>query len=178
MERTTRRRGSDIRIASVNDERSDGNGRRFTSRLNEPESRSVPELLRELSREGGDLVRQEIALARAEMTEKVETFRRSSVSMAIGGALMLGALLLFVLAVNHGLTAILAQAMALEVAVWLAPLILSVVLLGSGWAVFKGGKERIAEEGLTPEATRETLEEDQRWARRKVHEVKEEIRHG
>lgn len=156
---------------------SNGDGRRFTNRIS-GDTRSVPQLLRELSQEGADLVRQEFALAKAEMEEKVTVFRRSSVSMAIGGALLLASLLIFVQAVNYGLTALFAQFMALDIAVWLAPLILAVALAAIGWGVFKGGKERMQEEGIAPHETQETLEEDQIWARRKAHEVKEEIRHG
>jgi hypothetical protein len=144
----------------------------------ETDGRSVPELIRELSREGADLVRQEVSLAKAELNEKVLTYREASVGMALGGALLLAALLLFVQAVNHGLTTLLAQAMDLDIAIWLAPLILALVLAGIGWGVFAGGKKRMAEEGIVPEATKQTLVEDKRWASRKVREVKEEIRNG
>lgn len=153
-------------------------GRTFTNRISGVQGRSVPELLRELSSEGAELVRKELQLARAEMTEKAETFRRSTVSMAVGGAVLLAALLMFAQAVNYALTALLAQAMSVGIAVWLAPLILAIGLGVIGWGVFKGGKERISEEGITPTATKQTLEQDQAWARRKVHDVKEEIRHG
>ena len=144
----------------------------------ETDGRSVPELIRELSREGADLVRQEVSLAKAELNEKVDTYRESAVSMAIGGALLLAALLMFAQAVNHGLTALLAQGMDLEIAVWLAPLLLALALAAIGWGVFSGGRKKMAEEGIVPEATRETLIEDKRWASRKVREVREEIDNG
>jgi hypothetical protein len=144
----------------------------------ESDARSVPDLIRELSREGADLVRHEVSLAKAELSEKVDSYRDSAVKMAIGGAVLLAALLLFVQAVNHGLTTLLAQVMDLDVAFWLAPLILGLVLAAVGWGVFSDGKARMAEEGLVPEATKETLLEDSRWASRKVREVKEEIGNG
>ena len=60
----------------------------------------------------------------------------------------------------------------------LSPLILTVVLAAIGWGMVAQGKKTMASEGLAPRATRETLQEDARWARGKVHEVKEEMIHG
>jgi hypothetical protein len=148
------------------------------SRSMSSSERSMTELLRTLSHEGADLVRKELALARAEMFEKLETFRSASISMAVGGVLLLGSLMLLLQAVNHGLTALLAQGMDLDIAVWLAPLILCCIVGFIGFGVFKGGKKRMAEESFVPEATMQTLSDDSRWARRKVREVKEDIRHG
>jgi hypothetical protein len=92
--------------------------------------------------------------------------------------LLLASLLLFVQAINYSLTSLLAQAMELEIAVWLAPLILALVLAAVGWGVFAAGKKRMAEEGIAPETTQQTLRDDKRWASRKVREVKEEMKHG
>jgi hypothetical protein len=44
--------------------------------------------------------------------------------------------------------------------------------------VFAAGKKRMAEEGIAPETTQQTLRDDKRWASRKVREVKEEMKHG
>jgi hypothetical protein len=154
-----------------------GNGRRRV-RARATDERSVPELMRDLSQEGSELVRKELALAKAELDETLETWRSGSVTMAVGGGLLLGALLLFVQALNHVLTGLLALALGARVAVWLAPLILAVVVGVIGWGLFQSAKRRIAHRGLVPHATTETLRDDQRWARRKVREIKEEIRHG
>jgi hypothetical protein len=140
--------------------------------------RSLPELLRELSGESAELVRQEVALAKAEMSEKLETFQRSALVMAVGGALMLAALLTALWAVNQALTALLATFMALGVAVWLAPLILTAILAIVGWSMIRGGRERMKEEGLRPERTERTLREDGRWARSKAREIREEMTDG
>jgi hypothetical protein len=140
--------------------------------------RSIPELIRELSSEGADLVRQEIALGKAELSDKLETYRSSSIAMAAGGAVLLAALLLFTQALNNGLIALLAQGMDLEIAVWLAPLILTAVLAAIGWGMISSARKKLAAEGLTPELTKQTLIEDKRWASRKVEDVKEEIKHG
>jgi hypothetical protein len=144
----------------------------------ERDSRSIPELIRELSSEGADLVRQEVALAKTELSEKLDTYRSSMIAMAAGGGVLLAALLLLIQALSNGLTALLAQGMDLEIAVWLAPLILTVVVAAIGWGMISGAKKKMADEGLTPELTKQTLIEDKRWASRKVGDVKEEIKHG
>ena len=142
------------------------------------DGRSVPELVRELSHEGADLVRQEVALAKAEMNEKIDTFQRSMISIAVGGAFLIAALLYGLWAVNSGVTLVLAQFMAPEMAIWLAPLILGAVLALIGWGMIQASKESIKREGLTPQTTKETLRDDTRWARSKASEVKREMKHG
>src|SRR5690606_16190095 len=158
---------------------SSGNGRTLLTETGIPQNgRTMTGLLRELSIESGTLVRQEIALAKAEMREKMDVFQQSMVSMGIGGVLLLAALLTGLWAVNMGLTALLTQVMGVEIAVWLSPLILTVALAAIGWGMIKGGKEKMAQEGIAPRRTASTLEEDKRWAQSKLHEVKEEITHG
>jgi uncharacterized membrane protein YqjE len=136
---------------------------------------SLPDLLRRLSSEGADLVRQEVALARAEVNEKVGVFQRNLLALGAGGALMLAGLLFALWALNTGVVAALVQVMDPDIAIWLSPLILALVLLGAGWGLIAKGKNAIAEEGLMPDETRGSLEEDGRWARRKAEHIKEEV---
>ncbi|TVP45132.1 MAG: hypothetical protein EA350_10010 [Gemmatimonadales bacterium] len=136
---------------------------------------SVPDLLRKLSSEGSELVRQEIALVRAEMLEKVDTVKRNLGAIAAGAGLLLAGLLFALWALNTGVTAALVQVVDAEIAVWLAPLILAVLLLAVGWGLVSKGKDAIAEEGLTPERSRESLRTDKRWAEQKITEAREEV---
>ena len=66
-----------------------------------------------------------IALAKAEMNEKLDVFQRSGVSMAIGGALLMAALLTVLWAVNAAVTTLFAQFMEPAIAVWASPLVLA-----------------------------------------------------
>jgi hypothetical protein len=142
------------------------------------DGRSVADLLRDLSGETVHLVRQELELARAEMREKAEVYQRSAMTLGVGAALLLAALLTGLWALNTGLTALLAQSMDLEIAVWLSPLILAVVLGAMGWGMIGAAKKRMKDEGLMPRQTTTALRDDKRWAQRKAHEIKEEITHG
>src|SRR5437879_3356438 len=90
------------------------------------QDRSVPELMRELAQETGTLVRQELALARAEVTQ---TARRTGIGIGeLGGAAIAA---LFALAC---LTAVAVAALALAMPVWLAALIVA-ALHGAAAAV-------------------------------------------
>ena len=140
--------------------------------------RSMAQLLKELSSESGNLVRQEVELAKAEMREKMHVFQTSMVSIGIGAGLLLAALMTGLWTLNMGLTSLLSQFMDLEIAAWLSPLILTIGMGVAGWMMFSKGKDAMAREGLAPRVTKETLKEDTRWAKAKAHEVKEEMIHG
>ena len=139
------------------------------------DGRSATYLLRELSSEAADLARLELELAKTEIVEKVDVFQRGMKSMIIGGALVLAALLTFLWAANLALTALLAQVVAVDVAVWLSPLLLAVLLGAVGWAMLQGGRDRVSEEGIAPQRTRESLREDREFAKRKAQDVKREL---
>lgn len=138
--------------------------------------RSVPGLVRELSSEAARLVRKEIALARAEMNEKLDRFRSATTSMAVGGALLLAALLTLLWAVNLGLTALLVQWVDPAVAAWLSPLLLALVLGVVGYALVRSGQGAMKDEGWTPEASARSLEQDRRWLQARARGMKEERR--
>ena len=129
---------------------------------------SLGSLVRELAAESRDLVQLEMELAKAETRETLEVYTRNLGAIVVGGALLLAALFMAVVVINRGLTALLAGWLGVEVAVWLAPLVLTVALAGIGWATIQKGRRAIREESLVPEKTIDTLKQDKRWAERKV----------
>lgn len=140
--------------------------------------RSVAGLLRELSADGAALMRQEVALAKAELNRKVDILQRNLLGMAGGVALLLAALLTALWTANRGLTVLLAEVMSGEVAIWLSPLILSVALAITGWSMLSSSKDRLADEGLTPHRTQQSMKANTQWAQDKAHEVKQEMSSG
>jgi Putative Actinobacterial Holin-X, holin superfamily III len=121
-------------------------------------SESTAELVKDLSREVSQLVRQEIALARAEMTQKGK-------QAGIGAGMLSGAAVLG-LAVVGGSMATLILLLDLVMPAWLAALI-ATLLYGAAAAVLGlRGKERITEAGPpAPEQTIESVKEDVQWAK-------------
>ena len=86
-------------------------------RINAARERSIPELLRELSAEMATLVRQELALARAELSEKAKPAKESAGLFGITALFGLGAFL--------AATAFLIALLWLIVPLWAAALIVA-----------------------------------------------------
>jgi uncharacterized membrane protein YqjE len=130
--------------------------------VNEPEPRlreqSMGELFKQLSSEMSTLVRQELRLAQAEMTQKG---RRAGVGAGMfGGAGIMGVMAL------GTLSACLIAALAEAMHVWLAALIVTAVYAAVAGALAMRGKERIAHATPpVPEETVETVKEDVQWAK-------------
>lgn len=132
------------------------------------DDRSIVDLLKELTTEGRTLAQEEVRLAKTEISEKLEVFQRNLVYIGIGAALLVATVILLVETLGRGLTALLADAVGLETAVWLAPLILAVVIGLVGWALISKGRSTIRSEGVVPRDTVNTLKRDAQWAERKV----------
>lgn len=132
------------------------------------EQRSLGQILKELSSETSTLLRQEVDLAKTEMSEKASRVGSNLGSVAVGGAVtFLGALALLY-AVVAGLTSLFDQFMDLEVAVWLAPLIVGIALAVVGYGLIKKALETLKHESLTPQRTTESLQENKEWLKSKI----------
>jgi MFS family permease len=130
-----------------------GNGRQEDLR-----GQPVGELVKQLSEQTSTLVRQEIELAKTELSERGKV-------MGAGAGLLGGAGLIGVLAAG-ALTTFLILLLAEAMDAWVAALIVAVVY-GAGAALLAlKGRDRIRE-GMppAPEQTVESVKEDVRWAK-------------
>jgi Putative Actinobacterial Holin-X, holin superfamily III len=132
------------------------------AQANDPDPRlreqSMGELFKELSNELSTLVRQELKLAQAEMTEKGK-------KAGIGAGMFGGAGIAGLLALGT-LTACLIAALSKGMDVWLAALIVTVVYGAVAGVLALSGKKRVAEATPpVPEQTVETVKEDVQWAK-------------
>ncbi len=120
--------------------------------------RPVGELLKELSTQTSTLVRQELELAKAEMTEKGK-------QAGLGAGMLGGAGLFGVLALG-ALTACIIAALATGMDVWVAALIVTVVYAVIAGVLALLGKKK-AREAVppAPEQAIESTKEDVQWAR-------------
>jgi hypothetical protein len=125
---------------------------------NELRERPIGEVAKELTSDLSLLVRQEIDLAKAEMTEKGRT--------AAPGLGMFGGAGIVAICAAGAITAFLVLVFSLFLPDWAAALIVGGALLAVALVLIKQGKERIAEAGKpVPEQTIETVKEDVEWAR-------------
>lgn len=128
--------------------------------------RPLGELLRSLSRDAAHLVRQEIALARAEVRRNVRAAARDSALIVLGGtvAALGGLVLLAALVVAAG--DLLGDRYAL------GALLVGLVLLAIGGGLAFAGARKARSAPLAPAETLATLRETGAWARAEAAQVR------
>ena len=132
------------------------------------DERSIGQLLKELTSETSTLLKQEVDLAKTEMSEKASRVGANLGEVAVGGAVaFLGAIALL-LAVIYGLGAILNNFLSPETASWLAPLIVGGILAAVGYSLIKKALETLKRESITPQRTTQSLQENKEWLKEKI----------
>jgi hypothetical protein len=129
----------------------------------------LPDLIRELRDETATLVGQEIALAKAEISEKGRRLAKDMAYIAAGVALAYAALVLLLLAVRDFLFSGLVEGgVSAGVAIWVSPLIVALVAGVVGWVLVNQGKKKLADEGIAPEKTAQSLRENKTWLKQRI----------
>ena len=139
-----------------------GNGR-LGPDVEEPRvrsGRSVAALLSDLAGETSMLVRQEIALFKAELNEKLAQIGLGAGALAAGGVIAFSGWLALLAAAILGLSHVLAP--------WLSALIIGVFVLAIGVGLALFGKSRLKANALVPRRTLNSLREDEAWIRDRV----------
>ena len=119
------------------------------------DDRSLGELFTDLVQEMTTLVRQEVILAKTELTQKATRVGRDVGFLALGGAVAYAGFLAIVAALIIGLA-------TLGLPWWLAALLVGVVVAGAGYVLVQRGLTALRREDLTPRQTIETLKDDAR----------------
>ncbi len=127
------------------------------------QDRSIGGLIGDLAHETTTLLRKEVELAKSEMTEKIDRLQNATVSMAAGGAVLYAGFLVFLLFAVIAVDAILDNWMNTN---WLAPLIVSVIVLGIGYAMLRSGQKRFEARALMPSRTMRSLQRDASFMQR------------
>ncbi len=131
----------------------------------DPRTLTVPELLARLSRETTFLVRQEIALAKAELAEKG---RHAGL-----GAGLFGGASVFGLGAFGALTACFIAGLATGMPAWFAALIVAVVYgVIAAFMAWRARSEVKRAGSPVPQTTLQTLKEDIEWAKTRPPSVK------
>jgi len=125
------------------------------------DDRSLGELFSDLSRQTSTLVRQEVQLAKTEMSDKATKVGKDVASMAAGGAVAYAGFLAIVAAVILLLAEV--------IPMWLSAFIVGVAVATAGYLLIQRGREAMKHENLAPTQTIETLKEDAEWAKRQTH---------
>jgi hypothetical protein len=152
--------------ASGRDERGpNGRAARVAAEFDKP----IGVLLRDGLDKVRGLLREELRLAKAEVREQAELAGRNLIWIGAGAGLALAAVVILCLALDRGLTVLVSRFMSPEIAVWLVPLLLGLVLAGVGAALIAKGIDTLRRHlNLVPEKTKQSLKEDREWLRQKV----------
>jgi hypothetical protein len=131
--------------------------------------RSLTDLLKDLRDETVRLFRQEIVLAKTEMSDKASRTGRNLGYLAAGGMVAYaGAIILLFAGVVGLYVALVAAGLSHATSGWLAPLIVGAIVLGIGYALVQKALTTLKNESLTPERTVETLQDNKNWIKEKV----------
>lgn len=124
------------------------------------EEPSLGELFASLARDTSNLVRQEVQLAKTEMTQKVTGLGRDAGMIGAGGAVAYAGLLTLIAAIVLGLGELIPY--------WLSALIVGLVVVAIGYFLIQRGRNGLSQADLTPRQTIETLKEDTEWAKDQI----------
>jgi uncharacterized membrane protein YqjE len=116
---------------------------------------SFGELIGFVANESAHLVRDEVALARRELREKLKTVQSAASVVVIGAIAALVAAM--------SLCAAVIIALAELVGPWQSALIVGLILGMAAGVIILFGVSRFKRESLKPEKTIETLEENKEW---------------
>jgi len=125
------------------------------------DDRSLGDLFAELAQETATLVRQEVELARVELSQKASSAARDIASLVVGGAVVYAGFLAIVAALIVGL----ADA---GLPWWLSALVVGLVVAGVGYLLVARARTALQQTDLVPGRTVETLKEDREWAKEQV----------
>lgn len=124
------------------------------------EERSLGDLFSELAAETGTLVRQEVALAQTELTQKATSVGKNVGFLVVGGAVGYAALLAILAAIIIGL--------ANFIPAWSAALIIGIAVGIVAYLLISAALKSLKTTELTPRETVKSLKEDAEWLKNQV----------
>jgi flagellar motor component MotA len=134
------------------------------------EERSLGDLFSELAAETSTLVRQEVALAQTELTQKATSVGKNVGFLVAGGAVGYTALLVILAAVVIGLTQLISKLLDWQIitSAWVAAAIVGLVVGIVAYVLVTSALAKLKTTELTPRQTVETLKEDAEWLKNQV----------
>jgi hypothetical protein len=123
------------------------------------EDRSIGELFGQLTQDMTLLVRQELQLARSEMSEKISRVTSNLISVLAGGFVAYVGALALVAALILGLHEL------ADISPWVSALIVGALFAIAGYVMLNRGLKELKRVDLAPRRTVESLKDDVQWAK-------------
>lgn len=133
-------------------------------RINENRSmdnnKPLGDLFSDLASEMSNLVRQEVELAKVEVSQKAKYVGRNVGYLVVGGAVAYAAMLAVIAAIIMLLDKVMPN--------WGAALLVGVLVGGIGWLLIGKALSALQQADITPRQTVETLKEDATWVKQQI----------
>lgn len=136
------------------------------------ESSTFGSLFSSLTDEVTTLVRNEVQLAQAEMTEKASQATKGVASIAAAGAVMFSGFLVLLAAAVYGLDRVLPD----TTTPWLSALIVGAIVLIIGVILVQAGRKKLQALHLTPDRTMASFRNDKEFAKQHEEQAKEQTK--
>lgn len=124
-------------------------------------SEGIGPMLGGLLKDLQDMVRGEIALARAEIREDVSSAGKGVASLAMAAIFGLTGFIFLMLGTTYVLN--------LWVRMWIAAAIVGVVLLVIALILGMSGKKKLSATSLKPDQTIDSMKENEQWAKQQIN---------
>jgi hypothetical protein len=136
---------------------------------------TIASLLQDLRDETTTLLRQEVALAKVEMTQKAKGLTAQAVKIAVGGFIAYAGLIVLL----FGLADLLAVGLhrmgaSPDLAAWLGPMLVGLIIALIGYFMFSHARKAMAAETIVPERTVDSLRQNKEWAQNKIRNPNEQ----
>ena len=129
----------------------------------------IGSLLADLREEGSTLLRQEVALAKAELGEKAAQAGRSALQVATAGAVAYAGLIVLLIGIGHlAHQGLIAAGLDPALAQWLGFVLVGAVVALVGWSMLASAKKTLRAQNLKPRETIGSLRDTRRWAENKI----------
>lgn len=135
-------------------------------------SSSFSSLFTSLTNDVTSLVRNEVELAKAEMSEKTSQAAGGVGAIAAAGAVMLCGFLVLLAAAVFGLNTVLPP----ETTPWLSALIVGVVVLIIGFIMLQSGRKKLKAQNLMPDRTMASFRNDKELGKQHSEQAKEQLK--
>lgn len=130
---------------------------------------NIVDLLRQLRDDTTTLVREELALAKTELSEKLSFTSRNVGYLAAGALIATSALLLVLMSLSYLIAEFfMREGMNPGMSAFLGFLIVAILVGIVSWIMISKALDRLGHGSVKPDRTVQSLREDKQWAQRKM----------